>query len=112
MGWAAAATRTPFTMAAAPPPLVAGRTLLAAFLAASLLASAANAAVSYDHRSLLINGRRSILISGSIHYPRSTPEVPPGSRAQMQLAPAALCSALLYEPEGLSSRVERRCGPG
>jgi len=68
------------TMAAAPPPPVAGggRVLLAAFLAASLLASAANAAVSYDHRSLLINGRRSILISGSIHYPRSTPEMWPG----------------------------------
>jgi len=53
------------------------RILLAVFLlAASLLASAANAAVSYDHRSLVINGRRRILISGSIHYPRSTPEVP------------------------------------
>ncbi|KAG2657105.1 beta-galactosidase 4-like [Panicum virgatum] len=67
-------------MAAAPPPPVAGggRVLLAAFLAASLLASAANAAVSYDHRSLVINGRRRILISGSIHYPRSTPEMWPG----------------------------------
>ncbi|XP_062223712.1 beta-galactosidase 4 [Phragmites australis] len=66
-------------MAAALPFLVAGggRILLAAFLAASLLASA-NAAVSYDHRSLVINGRRRILISGSIHYPRSTPEMWPG----------------------------------
>ncbi|EES06516.1 beta-galactosidase 4 isoform X2 [Sorghum bicolor] len=55
------------------------RILLAVFfLAASLLASAANAAVSYDHRSLVINGRRRILISGSIHYPRSTPEMWPG----------------------------------
>jgi beta-galactosidase len=67
-------------MAAAPPFLVAGggsgRALLAAFLsAASLFASPANAAVSYDHRSLVINGRHRILISGSIHYPRSTPEV-------------------------------------
>ncbi|OEL16736.1 Beta-galactosidase 4 [Dichanthelium oligosanthes] len=72
-------------MAAAPPPLVTaaaggggGRFLLAAFLAASLLACAANAAVSYDHRSLVINGRRRILISGSIHYPRSNPEMWPG----------------------------------
>ncbi|KAF8691534.1 hypothetical protein HU200_040681 [Digitaria exilis] len=69
-------------MAAAPlSPLAAGggRVLLATFLlAASLLTSAANAAVSYDHRSLVINGRRRILISGSIHYPRSTPEMWPG----------------------------------
>lgn len=31
--------------------------------------------VTYDKKSLLINGQRRILISGSIHYPRSTPEV-------------------------------------
>ncbi|KAI3762803.1 hypothetical protein L1987_53244 [Smallanthus sonchifolius] len=31
--------------------------------------------VTYDHRSLIINGQRRILISGSIHYPRSTPEM-------------------------------------
>uniref|UniRef100_A0ACD5Z5X0 Uncharacterized protein n=1 Tax=Avena sativa TaxID=4498 RepID=A0ACD5Z5X0_AVESA len=55
-----------------------GRLLLAAFVALSLAASAANAAVSYDHRSFVINGRRRILISGSIHYPRSTPEMWPG----------------------------------
>uniref|UniRef100_A0ACD5ZFR6 Uncharacterized protein n=1 Tax=Avena sativa TaxID=4498 RepID=A0ACD5ZFR6_AVESA len=62
------------------PALVAGggRLLLAALVALSLAASAANAAVSYDHRSLVINGRRRILISGSIHYPRSTPEMWPG----------------------------------
>ncbi|XP_068647118.1 beta-galactosidase 6 [Aristolochia californica] len=33
--------------------------------------------VTYDGRSLLINGTRSILFSGSIHYPRSTPEMWP-----------------------------------
>ncbi|AQK59754.1 beta-galactosidase 4 [Zea mays] len=73
-------------MAAAPRSLVtcsgggssSSRILLAVFLAAALLASAANAAVSYDHRSLVINGRRRILISGSIHYPRSAPEMWPG----------------------------------
>jgi beta-galactosidase len=37
--------------------------------------SAAN--VTYDHRSLLIDGQRRVLISGSIHYPRSTPEMWP-----------------------------------
>ncbi|KAB1210499.1 Beta-galactosidase 6 [Morella rubra] len=30
--------------------------------------------VTYDGRSLIINGQREILFSGSIHYPRSTPE--------------------------------------
>lgn len=33
------------------------------------------ASVSYDHKAITINGQRRILISGSIHYPRSTPEV-------------------------------------
>ena len=37
--------------------------------------SAAN--VTYDHRSLLIDGQGRVLISGSIHYPRSTPEMWP-----------------------------------
>ena len=31
--------------------------------------------VTYDGRSLIINGQRQILLSGSIHYPRSTPQV-------------------------------------
>lgn len=68
-------------MAPAPTPAAAaGRrvaVLAAALVAASLAASVgvANAAVSYDRRSLVINGRRRILLSGSIHYPRSTPEV-------------------------------------
>ncbi|XP_021829829.1 beta-galactosidase 6 [Prunus avium] len=31
--------------------------------------------VTYDGRSLIINGERRILFSGSIHYPRSTPEM-------------------------------------
>lgn len=44
-------------------------------LVAAAAAAVANAAVTYDHRSLTINGQRRILISGSIHYPRSTPEV-------------------------------------
>ncbi|KAJ1689107.1 hypothetical protein LUZ63_013262 [Rhynchospora breviuscula] len=33
--------------------------------------------VTYDHRALVINGVRRVLISGSIHYPRSTPEMWP-----------------------------------
>jgi hypothetical protein len=38
--------------------------------------STVKASVSYDHKAVIINGQRRILISGSIHYPRSTPEVP------------------------------------
>ncbi|XP_071713832.1 beta-galactosidase 16 [Rutidosis leptorrhynchoides] len=33
--------------------------------------------VTYDGRSLMIDGQRRILISGSIHYPRSTPDMWP-----------------------------------
>ncbi|KAL2899535.1 Beta-galactosidase [Bienertia sinuspersici] len=36
-----------------------------------------NASVGYDHKAITINGQRRILISGSIHYPRSTPEMWP-----------------------------------
>ncbi|KAK1439178.1 hypothetical protein QVD17_04993 [Tagetes erecta] len=31
--------------------------------------------VTYDSKSIVINGQRRILISGSIHYPRTTPEM-------------------------------------
>jgi len=31
--------------------------------------------VTYDHRALVIDGVRRVLVSGSIHYPRSTPDV-------------------------------------
>ncbi|KAL9682838.1 hypothetical protein QQ045_014648 [Rhodiola kirilowii] len=31
--------------------------------------------VSYDRKAIVINGQRKILISGSIHYPRSTPDM-------------------------------------
>ncbi|XP_022970625.1 beta-galactosidase 8-like [Cucurbita maxima] len=34
--------------------------------------------VTYDHRALVIDGERRVLVSGSIHYPRSTPEMWPG----------------------------------
>ncbi|CAK9134958.1 unnamed protein product [Ilex paraguariensis] len=41
----------------------------------SLVCSSVTATVSYDDKAIIINGQRRILISGSIHYPRSTPEV-------------------------------------
>lgn len=31
--------------------------------------------VSHDGRAIVINGDRKLILSGSIHYPRSTPEV-------------------------------------
>uniref|UniRef100_A0A2P2L5L5 beta-galactosidase n=1 Tax=Rhizophora mucronata TaxID=61149 RepID=A0A2P2L5L5_RHIMU len=34
--------------------------------------------VSYDHRALIIDGHRRMLISAGIHYPRATPEMWPG----------------------------------
>ncbi|CAH9056061.1 unnamed protein product [Cuscuta epithymum] len=37
----------------------------------------ASASVSYDRNGFIVNGQRKILISGSIHYPRSTPEMWP-----------------------------------
>ncbi|XP_058725338.1 beta-galactosidase 5-like [Vicia villosa] len=35
----------------------------------------AHSSVTYDRKAIIINGQRRILISGSIHYPRSTPEM-------------------------------------
>ncbi|VFQ65460.1 unnamed protein product [Cuscuta campestris] len=37
-----------------------------------------SSSVSYDKNSFIVNGQRKILISGSIHYPRSTPQMWPG----------------------------------
>lgn len=49
------------------------------FVLVSLLGAVARtslaATVTYDHRALVIDGKRRVLISGSIHYPRSTPDV-------------------------------------
>ncbi|KAK6151943.1 hypothetical protein DH2020_014578 [Rehmannia glutinosa] len=39
--------------------------------------SLVRATVSYDDKAFIINGKRRILISGSIHYPRSTPQMWP-----------------------------------
>ncbi|MED6216475.1 hypothetical protein PIB30_008174 [Stylosanthes scabra] len=38
---------------------------------------AVTASVTYDHKAILVNGQRRILFSGSIHYPRSTPQMWP-----------------------------------
>ncbi|XP_010917686.1 beta-galactosidase 5 [Elaeis guineensis] len=39
------------------------------------LLPAAQCGVTYDSKAVIINGQRRILISGSIHYPRSTPDM-------------------------------------
>lgn len=50
--------------------------LVAAVLAVICSGSAVRGGdVTYDGRSLIIDGQRKIVFSGSIHYPRSTPEV-------------------------------------
>ncbi|KAK8582514.1 hypothetical protein V6N13_069291 [Hibiscus sabdariffa] len=38
---------------------------------------AASKGVTYDARSVIINGKRELLFSGAIHYPRSTPDMWP-----------------------------------
>ena len=56
-----------------------GRAFLAALLCFSLTIELGESFVpfnvSYDNRALLINGKRRMLISAGIHYPRATPEV-------------------------------------
>ncbi|KJE94952.1 beta-D-galactosidase [Capsaspora owczarzaki ATCC 30864] len=51
--------------------------LLLLLLAAVMATSAYAMNVTYDSRALLIDGRRRLLVSGSIHYPRSTPDMWP-----------------------------------
>ncbi|KAK8710392.1 hypothetical protein V6N13_145716 [Hibiscus sabdariffa] len=41
----------------------------------SFLAYKFECSVTYDRKAIVINGQRRILFSGSIHYPRSTPEM-------------------------------------
>lgn len=57
-------------------PLLLFLCLLAAFPVAVLCARPFN--VSYDHRAILIDGQRRLLISAGIHYPRATPQMWPG----------------------------------
>ncbi|XP_072960476.1 beta-galactosidase-like isoform X2 [Typha angustifolia] len=58
-------------------PLGVGYGVLVLLLVALWELTPANASVSYDRKAITINGQRRILISGSIHYPRSTPEMWP-----------------------------------
>ncbi|XP_022940967.1 beta-galactosidase 5-like isoform X1 [Cucurbita moschata] len=51
------------------------RLLFFIFIAAFGGFRSTHCSVTYDRKAILINGQRRILISGSIHYPRSTPEM-------------------------------------
>ncbi|KAM0938733.1 putative beta-galactosidase [Dioscorea sansibarensis] len=52
-------------------------TLLVIALCSAFVKGGKTLGVTYDGRSLIINGRRELIFSGSIHYPRSTPDVWP-----------------------------------
>ncbi|RRT83017.1 hypothetical protein B296_00018416 [Ensete ventricosum] len=56
------------------------------------------ASVSYDRKAVIINGQRRILFSGSIHYPRSTPEVRIPLLQEMWLLAAFLFVSLPEAP--------------
>ncbi|XP_020873311.1 beta-galactosidase 12 isoform X4 [Arabidopsis lyrata subsp. lyrata] len=51
--------------------------ILLGILWCSSLIYSVKAMVTYDRKAVIINGQRRILLSGSIHYPRSTPEMWP-----------------------------------
>lgn len=47
----------------------------AAVVVVGIVGAGGEEEVKYDGRSLILDGQRKILFSGSIHYPRSTPQV-------------------------------------
>ena len=57
------------------PAAPAGVAAAAVAVAVAVLFAAASASVTYDRKAVVVNGQRRILLSGSIHYPRSVPEV-------------------------------------
>ncbi|KAK6132284.1 hypothetical protein DH2020_033984 [Rehmannia glutinosa] len=54
-------------------------------LAAAAIGGASGGDVTYDGRSLIIDGQRKLLFSGSIHYPRSTPDMWPSLISKAKL---------------------------
>ncbi|KAK3439008.1 hypothetical protein EUGRSUZ_C03662 [Eucalyptus grandis] len=56
-------------------PVIGARLVLALVLIS--WSRSVSCSVSYDRKAIVIDGQRRILISGSIHYPRSTPEMWP-----------------------------------
>ncbi|KAI7732052.1 hypothetical protein M8C21_022943 [Ambrosia artemisiifolia] len=54
------------------------RLLIHWLLTAAMVTAVLGVNVTYDHRAVVIDGKRRVLVSGSIHYPRSTPDMWPG----------------------------------
>ncbi|KAJ0714175.1 putative glycosidase [Helianthus annuus] len=54
------------------------RLLSVLFLLAATVTAVIGVNVTYDHRAVVIDGKRRVMVSGSIHYPRSTPDMWPG----------------------------------
>lgn len=59
-------------------------------LVSSLVVSALALDISFDSRGLKIDGESKIILSGSIHYPRSTPEV---TNVSTSPSPSCTCAA-------------------
>ncbi|RRT48638.1 hypothetical protein B296_00052956 [Ensete ventricosum] len=76
-------------------------------VASSLYYIVCSTTVSHDGRALVIDGQRRVIFSGSIHYPRSTPEVIDPS------TPAMDSLAVLDSPPTMRTvpRSGRRIGP-
>jgi len=74
--------------------------------ASSTLSS--HATVSYDRKAILINGQRRILFSGSIHYPRSTPDV--SRKKEHHWTLPAFFSFLSFFSDFVAKLCRRRCG--
>ncbi|KAK1430987.1 hypothetical protein QVD17_14154 [Tagetes erecta] len=53
------------------------RFLIALLAALAMTTAVLGTNVTYDHRAVVIDGKRRVLVSGSIHYPRSTPDMWP-----------------------------------
>ena len=65
-------------------------------LEAKYLATGRPYNVSYDQRALLLNGQRTLLMSGSVHYPRSTPDMWPSILSQTKQAGVNLIQTYVF----------------
>ncbi|XP_010274045.1 PREDICTED: beta-galactosidase 9 isoform X2 [Nelumbo nucifera] len=82
--------------------MLGSRALLACLVIASVAYFAVSAEffkpfnVSYDHRALIIDGKRRMLISAGIHYPRATPEMWPDLIAKSKEGGADMIQSYVF----------------